>query len=148
MHETNSESGCIDFTSVLDFAEFPAVLLNMQTGNIEAEFHEYVRPTEVPILSKYCTTVTGVSQMDVLVADSLRVVMHKFDKWVRQLAVEKNLVLSNRCYRRQNTVIVTWTNYDLGTYLKRECERKRLRRARYFNRWIDIRVAFMVCLFK
>lgn len=117
---------------------------NLQTGEIEAEFHEFVRPTEIPILSKYCTTVTGINQMDVNMADSLRVVLMQFDKWIKMLAVEKDLVLFNRRGRRQNTVIITWTNYDLGTYLKRECERKRIRRQKYFNRWIDIRVPFAV----
>lgn len=126
------------------FAEFPAVLLNLQTGEIEDKFHEYVRPTEIPILSKYCSSLTGISQMDVLTADSLRVVLHKFSKWINQLAFEKDLVLISRRYRRQNAVIATWTNYDLGTFMKRECERKFIRRPRYFNRWIDVRVLFMV----
>lgn len=120
------------------------MVLSLRTGEIEAEFHEYVRPTEIPILSKYCTTLTGISQADVLVADSLRTVLSRFDKWIKSVALELGLELISTRHRRQNTVVITWTNYDLGTYLRRECERKRIRRPKYFNRWIDIRVPYSV----
>lgn len=43
--------------------EFPAVLLNAATGRIEAEFHTFVQPQEQPVLSEFCTTLTGVTQV-------------------------------------------------------------------------------------
>lgn len=43
--------------------EFPAVLLNTATGEIESEFHTYVQPQEHPILSKFCTELTGITQV-------------------------------------------------------------------------------------
>lgn len=43
--------------------EFPAVLLNTSTGEVESEFHTYVQPQEHPILSEFCTELTGITQV-------------------------------------------------------------------------------------
>ena len=43
--------------------EFPAILLNLQTGNIESEFHQYVLPEENPLLSDFCKQLTGITQV-------------------------------------------------------------------------------------
>lgn len=48
---------------VLVLVEFPAVLLNLRSGEVEAEFHSYVQPQENPILSQFCTQLTGISQV-------------------------------------------------------------------------------------
>ncbi|KAJ7428134.1 ERI1 exoribonuclease 2 isoform X2 [Willisornis vidua] len=45
-----------------EIIEFPAVLLNTSTGEIESEFHTYVQPQEHPILSEFCTELTGITQ--------------------------------------------------------------------------------------
>ena len=47
----------------LCLVEFPAVLLNTQSGDIEAEFHQYLQPQENPILSDFCKQLTGISQV-------------------------------------------------------------------------------------
>jgi inhibitor of KinA sporulation pathway (predicted exonuclease) len=46
-------------TRAPEIIEFPAVLVNLQTGKIEEEFQQYVTPTEIPQLSQFCTTLTG-----------------------------------------------------------------------------------------
>lgn len=43
--------------------EFPAVVLNTVNGKIESEFHTYVQPQEHPVLSKFCTELTGIRQV-------------------------------------------------------------------------------------
>uniref|UniRef100_A0AAQ4RDX9 Exonuclease domain-containing protein n=1 Tax=Gasterosteus aculeatus aculeatus TaxID=481459 RepID=A0AAQ4RDX9_GASAC len=43
--------------------EFPAVLLNTSTGEIQSEFHTYVQPQEHPVLSEFCTELTGITQV-------------------------------------------------------------------------------------
>ena len=44
--------------------EFPAVLLDLCTGEIAAEFQQYVQPQENPRLSKFCRELTGITQVD------------------------------------------------------------------------------------
>ncbi|XP_072337750.1 ERI1 exoribonuclease 2-like [Scyliorhinus torazame] len=46
-----------------EIIEFPAVLLNTSNGEIEVEFHAYVQPQEHPILSGFCTELTGIKQV-------------------------------------------------------------------------------------
>lgn len=48
---------------ILSLVEFPAVLLSTATGEIESEFHAYVQPQEYPVLSEFCTELTGIKQV-------------------------------------------------------------------------------------
>ena len=43
--------------------EFPAVLLDLQTGKVVDEFQQYVLPRDNPKLSDFCKTLTGISQV-------------------------------------------------------------------------------------
>jgi len=43
--------------------EFPAVLLNTESGEIDNEFHHYVQPQESPLLSDFCKQLTGITQV-------------------------------------------------------------------------------------
>lgn len=43
--------------------EFPAVLLNTSSGEIESEFHRYVQPQEHTKLSEFCKELTGITQV-------------------------------------------------------------------------------------
>lgn len=43
--------------------EFPAVLLNTNSGEIESEFHRYVQPQEHTKLSEFCKELTGITQV-------------------------------------------------------------------------------------
>lgn len=124
--------------------EFPAVLINLKTRVIEAEFHTYIRPVELPSLSTFCTSFTGVTQEavnnGVLLADALRM----FNDWVNDFYFEKGLILIDDGHRKQNTVLITWTDLDLGVYLPGECQRKGIERPPYFAKWIDLRDLYSV----
>ena len=49
-----------------EIIEFPAVLYDAKNRRVPddplAVFHSYVMPTEEPILSKFCTELTGINQ--------------------------------------------------------------------------------------
>lgn len=66
--------------------EFPAVLLNASDGEIESEFHMYVQPQEYPILSEFCTNLTGIKQVRcyMLVLQPVRPFLHILNwcQWV------------------------------------------------------------------
>lgn len=126
--------------------EFPAVLINLKTRVIEAEFHTYIRPTEIPTLSTFCTSFTSVTQEavnnGVLLVDALRM----FNDWVNDFYFEKGLILIDDGHRKQNTVLITWTDLDLGVYLPGECRRKSIERPSYFSKWIDLRDIYSVSI--
>lgn len=48
---------------IFHVVEFPAVLLNTSTGDIEPEFHAYVQPPEHPVLSEFCMRLAGMKQV-------------------------------------------------------------------------------------
>ena len=50
-----------------EIIEFPCALLNANKGfEIEAIFHEYVRPVHNPKLTRFCTELTGITQVSML----------------------------------------------------------------------------------
>lgn len=62
----SSAFACVDLSPspfLLPAVEFPAVLLDTSSGEVESEFHTYVQPQEHPVLSEFCTELTGITQV-------------------------------------------------------------------------------------
>lgn len=125
--------------------EFPAILLNIKSGVTIAEFAHHVKPTEFPVLSAYCKNLTGITQTDVDKSLEIREVLKKFDQWIQRFIVEKKLIFENgEDDVKQNAAICTWSDFDVGVYLKGECERKSIDLPNYFKRRIDASKVFQV----
>jgi ERI1 exoribonuclease 2 len=75
-----------------EIIEFPAVLLNVRTGMIEEEFHQYVLPVENPILSDFCIRFTGIEQEVVENGVPLRICLSLFCSWIKEVSEKKKLV--------------------------------------------------------
>jgi len=129
---------------LISFPEFPAVLVNLKTGKIEAEFHKYILPIESPRLSSYCTELTGIQQKTVDSGVPLQTALMMFHEWLRKELRARNLTLPkmNKSNLLGNCAFVTWTDWDFGMCLAKECSRKRMRKAAYFNQWIDVRAVY------
>lgn len=122
--------------------------MNLQTGTTEAEFSQYVKPTRFPILSEFCKNLTGIKQTDVDNASNLKDVLKSFDEWIQRFTNEKKFLFRDDGDEKQNVAICTWTDFDIGVYLKGECSRKSIEVPDYFNRRIDARVVYKVNCFK
>ncbi|NWU27595.1 ERI2 exoribonuclease, partial [Dyaphorophyia castanea] len=127
--------------------EFPAVLLNTSTGEIESEFHMYVQPQEHPILSEFCTRLTGITQNQVDEGVPLNICLSQFLKWIQKIQKEKKIIfstdsLSNSTSEAKACAFVTWTDWDLGVCLHYECKRKQLRKPDLLNSWIDLKATY------
>ncbi|XP_054738944.1 ERI1 exoribonuclease 2 isoform X2 [Anastrepha obliqua] len=147
---------CIDFEATCwenqappkwresEIIEFPAMLVNLQTGKIEAEFHKYVMPIESPKLSAYCTELTGIQQQTVDNGVPLQTAIMMFQEWLRKELRARNLQLPKMSKDKLigNCAFVTWTDWDFGICLAKECKRKLLKKPSYFNQWIDLRAIF------
>ncbi|XP_030375149.1 ERI1 exoribonuclease 2 [Scaptodrosophila lebanonensis] len=127
-----------------EIIEFPAVLVNLKTGKIEAQFHKYVMPIESPRLSSYCIELTGIQQKTVDNGVPLQTALTMFHEWLRKELRARNLTLPKM--RKDNILgncaFVTWTDWDFGICLSKECSRKHIRKAYYFNQWIDVRAIY------
>ncbi|KAM8878602.1 ERI1 exoribonuclease 2 isoform 2-T2 [Spinachia spinachia] len=129
--------------------EFPAVLLNTSTGEIQSEFHSYVQPQERPILSEFCTELTGITQAQVEAGIPLPICLSRFSRWLQKLQLERGVVFSNRPQRspapspsQKLCAFVTWSDWDLGVCLQFECKRKQLHKPDVLNSWIDLRSTY------
>ncbi|CAG9805131.1 unnamed protein product [Chironomus riparius] len=144
------EATCFDIPShkkrkIQEIIEFPAVLLNLETGEIESEFHRYVRPVESPILSDYCKNLTGISQETVDGATILQEVMEEFRVWVKQTIKDKDLIMpkTKKSNLDGNCCLMTWTNWDFLIQLRNECNRKQIKKPSIFNQWMDLKEIFL-----
>ncbi|KAB1263049.1 ERI1 exoribonuclease 2, partial [Camelus dromedarius] len=105
-----------------EIIEFPAVLLNTSTGEIESEFHAYVQPQEHPVLSEFCMELTGIKQVcpfpptshpshpnkqavvEFRFCDSvqdqvdegvpLKICLSQFCKWIQKIQQEKKIIFA------------------------------------------------------
>ncbi|NWI45516.1 ERI2 exoribonuclease, partial [Picathartes gymnocephalus] len=130
-----------------EIIEFPAVLLNASTGVIESEFHTYVQPQEHPILSEFCTELTGITQNQVDEGVPLNICLSQFLKWIQKIQKEKKIIFStdsqsNSTSEAKACAFVTWTDWDLGVCLHYECKRKQLRKPDILNSWIDLKATY------
>ncbi|XP_037945030.1 ERI1 exoribonuclease 2-like isoform X2 [Teleopsis dalmanni] len=128
-----------------EIIEFPAVLINLKTGKIEAEFHKYILPIEIPKLSAFCTSLTGITQKTVESGMPLQIALTIFQEWLRKELRARNLVLpkmTKESKQSKSCALVTWTDWDFGICLAKECARKGLKKPSFFNQWIDIRAVY------
>uniref|UniRef100_A0A7S2NG88 Exonuclease domain-containing protein n=1 Tax=Zooxanthella nutricula TaxID=1333877 RepID=A0A7S2NG88_9DINO len=114
-----------------EIVEFPCVVVNARTLEIEREFHEYVRPTRHARLSTQCVQNTGIQQHMVDVADPLTAVLGRFYQWLGDFDDG-----SKAC-------VVTCGNYDLGTALPAEIDALGLPPPpAVLRQWVNIKVPF------
>uniref|UniRef100_H3CS46 ERI1 exoribonuclease 2 n=2 Tax=Tetraodon nigroviridis TaxID=99883 RepID=H3CS46_TETNG len=132
-----------------EIIEFPAVLLNTSTGEVESEFHAYVQPQEHPILSAFCTELTGITQTQVEAAIPLHICLSRFGRWLQELQVKTGLVFPNHprtsapsAASQKLCTFLTWSDWDLGVCLQYECRRKQIHKPDVLNSWIDLRSTY------
>jgi ERI1 exoribonuclease 2 len=114
-----------------EIIEFPSVLVNSATGQLEASFQTYVRPAYHQSLTDFCKELTGIQQIQVDRGVPLSEALLMHDKW-----------LEDKGIKHKNFAVVTWSNWDCRVMLESECRFKRIRKPPYFNRWINLKVPF------
>ncbi|KAF5742462.1 hypothetical protein HS088_TW09G00511 [Tripterygium wilfordii] len=114
-----------------EIIEFPSVIVNSVTGQLEACFQTYVRPTYNQHLSDFCRDLTGIQQIQVDRGVSLSEALLRHDKWLEKKGIKNT-----------NFAVVTWSNWDCRVMLESECRFKKICKPPYFNRWINLKVPF------
>lgn len=98
------------------FQEIGAALLNLRSGLVESEFHEYVRPKMHPSLSEYCINLTRITQELIDRQDTFTDVYPRFINWLDGISTEKNLRFAEPNQRstknNRNASFCTWTKWD------------------------------------
>ena len=116
-----------------EIIEFPAVLLNTRTLEVESEFHMYVRPVEKPQLTKFCSKLTAIEQSTVDNGFELSDVLEKFHNWL----------LENKLLDEDVSWTTVWCgDWDLKTMLPNESLRKGITTRSYWKQWINVKSVF------
>ncbi|CAB1344138.1 unnamed protein product [Coregonus sp. 'balchen'] len=108
-----------------EIIEFPAVLLNTSTGEVESEFHTYQQ------------VEAGVP---------LHICLSRFSRWLSTLEHQRGVVFPRDqrapAVEQRPCAFVTWSDWDLGVCLLYECKRKQLHKPDVLNSWIDLRATY------
>ncbi|TKY68351.1 ERI1 exoribonuclease 2 [Spatholobus suberectus] len=114
-----------------EIIEFPSVIVSSITGQLEACFQTYVRPTCNQLLSDFCKDLTGIQQIQVDRGVTLSEALLRHDKWLEKKGIKNS-----------NFAVVTWSSWDCRVMLESECRFKKIRKPPYFNRWINLKIPF------
>lgn len=101
------EATCSDDGSVprneMEIIEIGAVILNAHTLVIASEFQTFIRPVRHPILTEFCTKLTGITQVDLANAPLYSEAIESLKKWI---------------YVYDDAVFCSWGDYDRHQFLQ------------------------------
>ncbi|CAH8679521.1 unnamed protein product [Schistosoma rodhaini] len=118
---------------VAEIIEFPVLMINASTLQTEAVFHRYVRPTINPVLSDFCTELTGIIQSMVDDQPDLSTVLKIFNSF---------LDANNLNTIPYQFAFVTCGDCDLKTMLPRQCKALGIDVPDYFKQWINLKQVY------
>lgn len=95
-------------------------------------FHSYVRPTKNPVLTEFCTKLTGITQQQVDSANTLNYVLKAIEFFLKPYFNSKFSVL-NDC------------SSDMKHFLFKETQYKKIDLPDYFKMFINLKKIFPIC---
>ncbi|KAG5835173.1 hypothetical protein ANANG_G00269320 [Anguilla anguilla] len=115
-----------------EIIEFPMVLVNTHTLEIEDSFQEYVKPETNSQLSDFCVQLTGITQETVDKADSFSSVLQRAVAWLQ----EKELGT------KYKYAVLTDGAWDMSKFLNIQCRVSGIRYPQFAKKWINIRKSY------
>ncbi|NXV95206.1 ERI1 exoribonuclease, partial [Calonectris borealis] len=115
-----------------EIIEFPVVLLNTHTLEIEDTFQQYVKPEINPKLSNFCISLTGITQDIVDKADTFPQVLQNVIEWMRQRELGTKYSYS----------MLTDGSWDMSKFLNIQCRISRIKYPSFAKKWINIRKSY------
>ena len=135
----------------LEIIEFPSVLVKCSfPPAIVDEFQVYCRPQVNPVLSKFCTDLTGITQDMVDTGVSLAEALRLHTSWLEQhgLLPSEGGAAEGADGRAGGGVaggrfaIVTWSDADVAGALHANLSMLGLRRPGHFDSWINLKLLY------
>jgi inhibitor of KinA sporulation pathway (predicted exonuclease) len=114
-----------------EIIEFPMVVI--QNGAIIREFHEYVKPVINPILTQFCTALTGITQEKVENCDTFPVVLSRAISFIAQLQHD---------FPRDELKFITCGHWDLRTMMPKQCKYNKIAMPVVFKNYENIKDLF------
>jgi len=120
-----------------EIIEFPSVLVNARTLEIEGEFEAFVKPVYHPILRPFCTELTTITQEQVDSAEPFNTVYQNHQKWIQGYGL--SLVNTNKpCWS-----FVSCGDWDFISMFPTQLMASHIEEIPYcFTNWINIKKWF------
>ncbi|EDO48700.1 predicted protein [Nematostella vectensis] len=112
-----------------EIIEFPAVLVNAKTLEIEGEFQQYCKPLLKPRLTKFCQELTGISQETVDKSDNFPQVLDNFHIWLKERGIGTT----------HKFAVVTDGPWDIQRFLVTQCEICNINLPKWSRKYINLR---------
>lgn len=129
-----------------EIIEFPAMLLNVETGEVEGKFHCYVLPDVHPTLSAYCSELTGITQDQVDSGISLVEALDMHKEWLDDhglISLSEAFKLGeNRDASKRTFLFTTCGDWDLKVCLPNQLEYQKQELPASFESWVNIKWPF------
>jgi len=93
-----------------EIIEFPCLLIRADDFSLVDQFHEYVKPVGKPLLTNFCTDLTGITQGMIQDKDTFRDVLSRFVSWYKSHGLDPS-----------NATFVTCGQWDLESMLPQQC---------------------------
>lgn len=114
----------------MEIIELSCWVVDTATMALAAGWQQYVRPTEHPQLTAFCTQLTGITQETVDGGVLLAEALARHTAWLKErgfLAKGKSLAP------------VTWGDWDMKVQMHGECGWRKIEQPRYMQKWIDLK---------
>ena len=123
------EATCWKNRNEHEIIEFPTVIIDIENKMIIDRFQVFVKPVKEPILSPFCTELTGIQQ-----------------SWVDQGATLQDALEQHAKFmsKYENSIIVTCGDWDLNVMLPKDLACKNISpgNASFYKTWINIKKVF------
>lgn len=120
--------------SIREIIEFPSILYSVDfKNNITKidEFDKFIKPTINPILSEFCSKLTGITQNTVDCADTFDIVYYQHHQWLQGHISDLNKM-----------IIITCGRWDISDILPLEIRRHSLEHYNCYKKYVNIRDDF------
>eukprot|EP00048_Salpingoeca_helianthica_P022952 m.21276 g.21276 ORF g.21276 m.21276 type:complete len:293 (+) comp8047_c0_seq1:170-1048(+) len=115
-----------------EIIEMPIVLVNTATKAVVDVFQSHVRPVLNPVLSAFCTELTGITQATVDAADDFPTVLSRVEAWLS----------SHGLFTDHTCAFATDGPWDFRDFFSIQCSISGIKRPAWSREWINIRRLF------
>jgi inhibitor of KinA sporulation pathway (predicted exonuclease) len=153
----------VDYLCILDFEatcndgpppkpqeiiEFPTLLLNVATGEVEDTFHHYIKPDVHPQLSPFCTDLTGIAQDIVDQGMSVEEALKLHEEWLDHHCIVNAGCEASKHEEKKRFLYVTGGDWDLKTCLPNQLVYHGKDVPQSFSSWIRTKAYGMANMLK
>lgn len=106
------------------------MIIDVKTNAVKATFQTYVKPTIDPVLTPFCTELTGITQEHVDGGVDITVALQNAHEFLRSEGLFSSEFIFMSC-----------GDFD-GRTVSKEAKKKDLQIPSYLRRWINLKKAF------